>query len=200
MSPQPDLSALLGSRLCHDLIGPIGAIGNGVELLSLTGAGPSEEVALIAQSVTTLNARIRFFRVAFGIARPDQTLSRAEIQSILADLHPNGRLHIDWASPTDLPRPEVKAAFLTLLCAETVLRSTGRIRALRDEVGWSFTLASPRLRDAPRHWSLLLSPGTAPDMPVEASEVHFPLAAAAISALGRRPELDSLPDGLRLSF
>lgn len=200
MPPQPDLAALLGSRLCHDLIGPIGAIGNGVELLSLTGIGPSEEVALIAQSVATLNARIRFFRVAFGIARPDQVLRRSEVQSILDDLHPHGRLAIDWTSPTDLPRQEVKAAFLALLCGETLLRSTGHIRALRDEVGWSFTLTSPRLRPDDRLHSLLLAPeGTDPDR-LDAAEVHFPLAAAAIAALGRRPELDTLPDALRLSF
>ncbi|MBD1204132.1 MAG: histidine phosphotransferase [Rhodobacteraceae bacterium] len=200
MSPQPDLAALLGSRLCHDLIGPIGAIGNGVELLSLSGVGPSDELALIAQSVTILKARIRFFRVAFGIARPDQSLPLTEIQSLLSDLHLGGRLMVDWASPADLPRPEVKAAFLTLLCAETVLRSAGHIRALRDEVGWSFTLSSPRLSSDPRLWSLLLSPDSAAELPVEASEVHFPLAAAAIALLGRRPELDPLPDGLRLSF
>lgn len=33
----PDLTALLGSRICHDLISPLGAIGNGVELLSMAG-------------------------------------------------------------------------------------------------------------------------------------------------------------------
>mgnify|MGYP000296592635 CR=1 FL=1 len=44
------LNDLIGSRICHDLISPIGAIGNGVELLGLTGP-PSPEVRLIADSV-----------------------------------------------------------------------------------------------------------------------------------------------------
>ena len=57
MSDTPDLSALIGSRICHDLISPIGAIGNGVELLMMEGrAGP--EVALIAESVAAANAQI----------------------------------------------------------------------------------------------------------------------------------------------
>jgi histidine phosphotransferase ChpT len=42
MSAEPDLASLLGSRLCHDLIGPIGAIGNGVELLLLSRGGASD--------------------------------------------------------------------------------------------------------------------------------------------------------------
>ncbi len=59
-TPQsPDLAALIGSRICHDLISPIGAIGNGLELLSMAGAG-GPEVALISDSVSNANARIRF--------------------------------------------------------------------------------------------------------------------------------------------
>jgi hypothetical protein len=38
MQDKPDIAALIGSRICHDLISPIGAIGNGVELLMMDGA------------------------------------------------------------------------------------------------------------------------------------------------------------------
>ena len=41
----PDLVALVASRLCHDLISPLGAIGNGVELLSLSGSAGAETAA-----------------------------------------------------------------------------------------------------------------------------------------------------------
>ena len=67
-----ELAALIGSRICHDLVSPIGAIGNGVELLAMAGAaGP--EVRLIAESVAAANARIRFFRIARN--RADITLA-----------------------------------------------------------------------------------------------------------------------------
>ena len=69
MTDQTDLAALLGSRICHDLISPIGAIGNGVELLMMEGGTPSPELVLIAESVAAANARIRFFRLAFGVWR-----------------------------------------------------------------------------------------------------------------------------------
>ncbi len=198
MPAQPDLSALLGSRLCHDLIGPIGAIGNGVELLLLAGGGRGDEVALISESVTALNARIRFYRVAYGIARPDQSIARNEVSAILADLFPSGRITVTWTSPSDLPRAEVKAIFLLLLCAEQALRSGGRIAVLRDGAEWSLTLTSPRLRHDAALWSLTRSPTLPPDL--EPAQVQFPLAGQALAQLGRKPDFEPGPETLRISF
>ena len=67
-----ELSQLLGSRLCHDLVSPLGAIGNGVELLEMSpdfpGIAACPELQLIAESVSSARARIQIFRVAFGQA------------------------------------------------------------------------------------------------------------------------------------
>jgi len=87
MTDRPDLNALVGSRICHDLISPIGAIGNGVELLQMESAAQGPELALISESVTNANARIRFFRIAFGAAGRDQRIGRSEVAGILADLY-----------------------------------------------------------------------------------------------------------------
>ncbi len=77
-SLSPDIASLIGSRISHDLISPIGAIGNGLELLSMSGAG-GPEVELISDSVANANARIRHFRIAFGLASAEQGTSRSEI-------------------------------------------------------------------------------------------------------------------------
>ena len=114
MPDKPDLVALLGSRICHDLISPIGAISNGVELLMMDGSTMGPEIALISESVANANARIRFFRVAYGISGADQRIGKAEVVSILSDLTRGGRLTIDWRGPADLPRREVKLAFLLI--------------------------------------------------------------------------------------
>ena len=81
MPDKTDLAALVGSRICHDLISPIGAIGNGVELMMMDRASASPELALIAESVASANARIRYFRVAFGTAGADQRIARSEVHS-----------------------------------------------------------------------------------------------------------------------
>ena len=63
-----EIAALIASRICHDLISPIGAIGNGMELMALSSGQEqsSPELDLISQSVENANARIRFFRIAYG--------------------------------------------------------------------------------------------------------------------------------------
>lgn len=80
-----NLAALIGSRICHDLISPIGAINNGLELLGMTAPTEGPEFELISQSVGNASARIRFFRIAYGAASV-QLVGRAEIVSILADV------------------------------------------------------------------------------------------------------------------
>ena len=86
-----NLSALIGSRICHDLISPIGAINNGLELLDMSGRTSGPELDLIQESVGNASARIRFFRIAFGAAG-DQMMGRAEVVSILKDLMDRTRL------------------------------------------------------------------------------------------------------------
>ena len=122
MTHAPNLSALLASRICHDLISPIGAIGNGLELLVMSGAGGSgPELTLINDSVLQANARIRFYRIAFGVSAPGQQIGRAEILSILSDMIAGSRLQVEWHIPPELPRVDAKLAFLILLCLETAL-------------------------------------------------------------------------------
>ena len=92
---QPDLAELVGSRLCHDLVNPLSAIANGIELLTLSGAARTPEVELIADAVGDAMARIRFFRVAFGAARAGETLSEREMRDSLSALYAGTRLALD---------------------------------------------------------------------------------------------------------
>ena len=110
-------SALVGARICHDLISPIGAINNGMELLSMSGAPQSPEIELIAQSVDAANARIRFFRIAYGATSTEQFLGRSEITSILRDFTKGSRLVLNWHPLEDVTRSEVQLVFLAIQCA-----------------------------------------------------------------------------------
>lgn len=192
------LAALVASRLCHDLIGPIGAIGNGIELLSLDPRPKSAEIALLGDSIGTATSKLRFFRIAFGSATGEQTMGRMQVVPLLADLYRNSRIVVDWHSPTDMPRPEVRLAFLLLLCAEHAIPTGGNIVIRRDENGWHLSASSPRLRHDAALWSFLATPAAEGDL--AASHVQFVLAGLALADQGRRATVDVGSSGLTVSF
>lgn len=124
MQDKPDL-APIASRICHDLISPIGAIGNGVE--PGDGAGSAaRRWRWISESVANANARIRFFRICFCRASSDQRIARSEVASIPGRPVARGRVGYSRTSPADLSRREVRLVFLLLQCPESALAYGGR--------------------------------------------------------------------------
>ncbi|MEJ6398915.1 histidine phosphotransferase family protein [Yoonia sp. 208BN28-4] len=153
-----DLAALVGSRICHDLISPLGAIGNGVELLTLTNGDTDAEIALINDSVENANARIRFFRIAYGAARAEQFVPRTEVLSVLADTARGGRFGYVWKVEGDQPRPEVRIAFLLLQCVESGLPAGGDIQISEDHGTWQIVGTGPRKNIDQVLWETLTNP------------------------------------------
>jgi histidine phosphotransferase ChpT len=184
MHDRPDLSALIASRICHDLISPIGAIGNGLELLTMESGAVRPEMALIADSVANANARIRFFRIGFGAAKGDQRIARTEVLSVLTDLGRSGRTNYVWTSQSDLSRREVRLVFLLLLCLESVLAHGGKVEVAQTTDGWSIRGEGARLRVDPGLWDALTEP-RAPDI-IEPGQVHFALVPDELRRQGRR--------------
>ncbi len=197
MTDTPDLSALIGSRICHDLISPIGAIGNGVELMLMDGASKGPELALISESVSNANARIRYFRIAFGAAGSDARIARTEVQSILSEITKGGRLRVDWSSASDLARREVKIALLAIQCMETAMPWGGRI-AVEQAERWTVTGQAARLKIDPALWEVLSNPqGTTEITP---ALVHFALIPEEIQRQSRRLTVEVSETEVKLSF
>lgn len=194
----PDLTALIGSRICHDLISPIGAIANGVELLALSSPAASAEMALIAESVASANARIRFFRVAFGQASAAQTIGVSELLSITDDLTRGSRTRIHWSGGAPIRRDAAKAMFLALLCLETAMPWGGEVAVSTSTDGWSVTGTAERIkRDAPLWQSL--SDGVIPE-PLAASQIQFSLLNAAARHQGRSVAVSLAENRIAISF
>ncbi len=193
-----DLLDLIGSRICHDLISPLGAIGNGVELLSMTPAANSPELALIAESIAAANARIRFYRVAFGTAGEGQRMGRPEVVSILADTTRGGRLTIEWAPRDDPPRAEVKLAFLLIQCLESAMPYGGRIAVTQQDARWQIRGTAPRMKVDPGLWALLESPDAG--AAITAAQVHFMLAPLEVRRADRRLAIEMTEGEIRLAW
>ena len=146
LDKKSDISAEIGSRICHDLISPIGAISNGIELLELSGAAQSPEMALIADSVRAANAKVRFLRVAFGDASGNATVGASEITDILAHNYSDNRLRIDWHINAALSRQDLKLCFLTLMCLENTLPYGGTIAVMDGGEGWQFDAIGDQIK------------------------------------------------------
>ena len=88
---------LLCSRLCHDLAGPAGAIHNGMELLQESPADQEDALGLVAMSVTHLNARLAFFRLAYGLGGlSGRKPPLMEARDVASNYLKGGRSSLDW--------------------------------------------------------------------------------------------------------
>ena len=193
-----DLNALIGSRICHDLISPLGAIGNGVELLQMSGQAQGPELALISESVENANARIRFFRVAFGAASAEASMARNEIMGILDSVYKGGRASVVWTVDGDRPRRDVKLAYLAIQCVEGYLPRGGNITVLEKGGAWSVTGRGERLRDEAWLWEIATGVSTPGGLP--ASDVHFALLPLAAAEAGRHLSVARTEDSVTVSF
>ncbi|MGB3317215.1 MAG: histidine phosphotransferase family protein [Albidovulum sp.] len=196
-APKDDLTALLGSRICHDLISPLGAIGNGIELLMMSGTAPGPEMTLISESVANANARIRFFRIAYGMASPGQGVARNEIRSILDDTTRGGRLSIDWQVADNPPRTEVKLAFLALQCMEAALPHGGRVTVTRPD-RWRIEAQAERVKIEPELWARL--DGSGPGAEIAAAHVQFALLPDEIRRSGRTLTVEADTGRVAISY
>ena len=198
MPDRPDVAALVGSRICHDLISPIGAIGNGVELMLMEGSTSGPEMALISESVGHANARIRFFRVAFGASGAEQRIGRSEVASVVADVTHGGRVQIEWDSPADLSRRDVKLVFLLILCLESALPYGGLIEVLRSDQRWSLRATASKMKIDASLWEGLIDPAALGD--VSPAQVQFLLVPEEINRQHRRLTTELAEGDIRLSF
>ena len=193
-----ELNSLIGSRICHDLISPLGAIGNGVELLSMSGMSVAPEITLIAESVENANARIRFFRVAFGAASREATLGDGEIKKVLSDMYRGNRIRVDWRIDEDTLRLETKLAFLILQCFESALPWGGKVAVTRSGDTWSIFGAGDRMKFEDNLWMLFGNPAAVGD--ISASNVHFALVGPTATTAGRQVRTTVNGNSISVSF
>jgi histidine phosphotransferase ChpT len=149
-SENPDLVALICSRLCHDLAGSIGAVNNGVELLAEeTDAGMREEaIGLIAQSASDAAKRLSFFRLALGASGSmNEPMAYAEFTRVAKTYFEGGKLSLLLPAITEpLPKPLGKALLLGLSLAAQALPRGGSLSLVKDGAAWLIRAEGTTLR------------------------------------------------------
>jgi len=138
-----ELAALLCSRVCHDLISPVGAIVNGLEVLDDNPKPEDREFALdlIRKSAKTASARLQFCRLAFGAAgSAGAQIDLGDAQNMARGHIEDGKITITWNLPRLLlPKNRVKLLLNMLVIAQQTIPRGGTLTI--DPVGDGETMS-----------------------------------------------------------
>jgi histidine phosphotransferase ChpT len=126
-----DLAALLCSRVCHDVISPVGAIVNGLEVLEDDSDASMRDFALdlIQKSARQASARLQFARLAFGAAgSAGASIDLGDAEGVARGLFLDDKISFSWSSPRLLfPKNRVKLLLNLVMIATTAIPRGGAI-------------------------------------------------------------------------
>ena len=141
-----EFSALMVSRVCHDLVGPLGAVVNGLEVLEdETDAAMREEaIKLVSSSANQALARIQFMRIAYGAAgSAGAELDLGEIGRLIEGLLSGGKVKLEWAVPHAYwAKDWAKLLMNSALLAADCLPRGGLVRVEAEAAPPSFKIVS----------------------------------------------------------
>jgi len=181
--PLPDsleLAALLCSRVCHDLISPVGAIVNGLEVLDDDPKPEDRDFALelIRKSAKTASARLQFCRLAFGAAgSAGAQIDLGDALNMSKGHIEDGKTTIAWNLPRLLlPKNRVKLLLNMMVIAQQTIPRGGTLTV--DPIGegetMSFRVTATGLNARlPQNIADLLSAAPATGVDAHAVQPHY---------------------------
>ncbi len=197
-----DLAALLCSRVCHDVISPVGAIVNGLEVLEDEKDADMRAFAvdLIKKSARTASARLQFCRLAFGAAGSAGALiDTGDAENVTRNLIGDDRTKLEWNAPRVLmPKNKVKLVLNLCLIAAAAIPRGGVINVTitgADEtaaIKVSATGTNARLA----HAVPALLAGTPENDSVDAHGIQAFYTGLVARASGMSLKVDVAPEGI----
>ncbi|HEX3432041.1 MAG TPA: histidine phosphotransferase family protein [Rhizomicrobium sp.] len=126
-----DFAALLVSRVCHDLVSPVGAVVNGLEVLEeeRDGALRADALKLVTSSASLAAARLQFARIAFGTAgSAGAELDLTEVGRMVGGFLSGGKSRLAWnAAPVNWPKDWAKLLMNCAVIAADALPRGGTV-------------------------------------------------------------------------
>lgn len=170
-----DLAALLCSRVCHDLISPVGAIVNGIEVLEEDKDEETQTFALelIKKSARNASARLQFCRLAFGAAgSAGAQIETGDAETVARGLLDDDKTKVTWNLPRELkPKNQVKLLLNMLIVAAGTIPRGGMLTVdpVQDGPGFRITASGLNARVTAVVAELL---GGNPTQPVDAHGIQ----------------------------
>lgn len=171
-----ELASLLCSRVCHDIISPVGAINNGLELLD-DGGADADAMDLIRTSAVNASARLQFARIAFGAAgSAGVEIDTGDAQAVALAFMKGEKADFTWtAERALLPKNQVKLVLNLILVANGSIPRGGTLDCAIETGGGApvITLrAAGKLMRIPQKFADFLD-GRFDDEPIDAHSVQF---------------------------
>ncbi len=141
-----DLAALLCSRVCHDVISPVGAINNGLELLD-EGGTDEEALDLIRASALNASVRLKFARLAFGASGSvGASIDTGEAEKAAKDFaDADKKVEVTWTGPRAIiPKNRVKLLLNLFMVAYGSIPRGGSLEVILEnpETDAKFTITT----------------------------------------------------------
>ncbi len=199
-----DLAALLCSRVCHDVISPVGAIVNGLEVLEDENDTSMRDFAfdLIRKSARQASARLQFARLAFGAAgSAGASIDLGDAEHVARGMFQDDKVSLSWSSPRALfPKNRVKLLLNLVVLAINAVPRGGQIAVTvtGDAEECAFTLVAKGLNARiPPHAEALLA-GAPENGTVDAHGIQVFYAGMVARAAGMRVTLALEGDEVRI--
>jgi histidine phosphotransferase ChpT len=132
-----DLAALLCSRVCHDIISPVGAIANGLELMDdpdVDAAMKATALDMVRNSAKTATAKLKFCRIAFGASgSAGAQIDMGEAGEMAKAFVGEEKIRLDWQAPREnRPKAEVKLVLNMMMLAMAGIPRGGMVTVAVD--------------------------------------------------------------------
>ncbi len=109
-------SEILISKICHDLVSPVGAVNNGIEFLTDMGAdGLADGLGLIEHSARQASVRLQLFRMCYGAGGSDSKVSGKMIYETFQNYIAGTKCTMEWDLMNDIPDVDLPAGYMKTL-------------------------------------------------------------------------------------
>lgn len=195
----PDLAALLCSRVCHDIISPVGAINNGLELLD-EGGSDADAMDLIRTSALNASVRLKFARLAFGASGSvGASIDTGEAERAAKDFAAaEKKTEVNWSGPRAIiAKNRVKLLLNLFLIAYGAIPRGGSVDVVLENPEYDafFTLTSKgKMMRVPPKLTELLS-GTVEEA-IDAHSIQPYYTVLLAQEAGMVIEVSSTPEAI----
>lgn len=177
-----DLAALLCSRVCHDVISPVGAIANGLEVLDDEDDASMRDIAmdLIRKSARQASTKLQFCRIAFGAAgSAGAHLDLGDAGEIAKNFFTDDKTSIEWNAPHETrAKNQVKLLLNLAMMASSSIPRGGKITVNVSGEAISVRAAGETVKVPEKTLNFMTDPSNVDDMDSRLVQVYYAMRLA----------------------